>query len=115
MKLHPQQKKDRDLLVVAIPDENERWAACMGIAKSASHLAQFICSVSDFIDVPEEIKYRIGLILSFCSAVWIPHPESNKSVMMKYKEELSKQDIDDRFQLCFMYLYEEAKIRGWVK
>lgn len=114
MNLHPQQKIDRDRLVKAIPNENERWAACMGIAKSASELAQFIVDCSDFVEVPEEVKYRVSLILSFCMAVWKDNPEENKAVIQKYKTELSKADLDDRFQRCFMFLHEEAKKRGWV-
>src|SRR5262249_49882333 len=101
--------------VKAIPNEEERWAACMGVAKSASHLAVFIAKCSDFVQIPYEVAYRMALVLNFCMGVWKDGEEPDETTVAKYKKELSNQDIDDRFQVCFSFLYEEAKRRGWVE
>lgn len=115
MTLHPQQIKERDQFIKCCPNEDERLALCIGMAKTCSYLSSFIAEIDEFIEVPREIKYKAALLLNFCMGIWLSKVEVEGTVMAEYKTKLSKQDIDDRFQQVFMFLYDEAKKQGWVK
>jgi hypothetical protein len=115
MTLHPQQIKERERMIKLMPYEAERMAFAISVAKAATHMACYLDVVSEYVEVPKEIMYKVALVLNSCMAIWDEENQTGEPEFAEYKTQLSKIDIDDRFQKVFNFIFEEAIKRGWVK
>jgi len=114
--LHPDQIRDRELLIKHVPDEDMRMTMGISMFKHAWFMTEFLEKQSEFFDIPTEILYRMALTINFGWVVFGDHGDpENKYEEFPYEPTPHPKTIEDKLSKVLKFLIKEAKARKIIE
>lgn len=98
--------KNYDVLRKIFTSKEQMYPALATMIGAAAEMTRYIDSVRDFIEVPKEIIYQMGLTIPFIMSV--VEPEMFRDFEFTYRD-ITEEGFDDRYRLVIRNLIEMAE------